>query len=96
MLRLTPSDFYTFFRPQKCENRIYLRHKGLEEALPSPYEEVIRRLGKRHEHAHLSSFPRSFWVIRIINLNSTSYEQARQLELRSGIFFQMRRRSQFS
>jgi len=47
MFRMTPSDFYTFFRPQKCDDRIYLKHQGLEEVPLSPYEEVIRRLGER-------------------------------------------------
>lgn len=41
MLQLTASDFYTLYRPDECENRVYFRHKGLEEAPPSPYEEVI-------------------------------------------------------
>jgi predicted RecB family nuclease len=68
MLRLTASDFYTVFRPSKCENRVYLRQKGLEEGLPSPYDEVIRKLGARHEQAHLSLFP------EIIDLSSGSRE----------------------
>jgi predicted RecB family nuclease len=78
MLRLTPSDLYTFFRPQKCENRIYLRDKGLEEAPLSPYEEVIRRLGERHELAHLSQFP------VVADLRSGSLED-REKQTREGV-----------
>jgi predicted RecB family nuclease len=55
-VRLNASDFYTFFRPSKCELRIYLRQKGKKEAPPGPYEEVLFRLGERHEASHLASF----------------------------------------
>jgi predicted RecB family nuclease len=34
-----------------------LRHKGEAEAGPGPYGEVLRRLGERHERAHLAIFP---------------------------------------
>lgn len=57
MTRLTASDFYTFFRPSKCELRIYLKAIGKEEAPPGPYEQVLFRLGERHEVSHLESFP---------------------------------------
>lgn len=57
MVRLTASDFYTYHRPSKCELRIYFRHRGEKERPPSPYEEVLRRLGERHERAHLATFP---------------------------------------
>lgn len=57
MIRLTASDFYTLFRPTRCENRVYLRQLGVEEAPSSPYDEVLLRLGEKHETAHLSSFP---------------------------------------
>jgi predicted RecB family nuclease len=56
-IRLTASDFYTYFRPSACRNRIYLKQIGKEEAPPSPYEEVLIRLGERHEASHLASFP---------------------------------------
>jgi len=60
MIRLTASDFYTFFRPARCELRIYLKEIGKEEAAPGPYEEVLLRLGERHESSHLATF--SDWV----------------------------------
>jgi predicted RecB family nuclease len=56
-VRLTASDFYTFFRPSKCELRIYLKEIGEEEAPPGPYEQVLFRLGERHEVSHLATFP---------------------------------------
>ena len=54
---LTATDFYTYLRPSKCDLRIYLKHQGEEEAPPGPYEEVLRKLGMRHEQSHLKTFP---------------------------------------
>ncbi len=56
-LKITASDFYSYFRPSKCDLRIFLRHRQEPEAEPSPYEEVIRRLGERHEREHLKTLP---------------------------------------
>lgn len=56
-MKVTASDFYTYYRPSECALRIQLRHRGLEEAEPGPYEEVIRRLGTRYEQDHLATFP---------------------------------------
>ncbi|MCK4786562.1 MAG: TM0106 family RecB-like putative nuclease [Desulfobacteraceae bacterium] len=57
MLRLRASDFYTYFRPSKCEVRIYLKSIGMEEGPPGPFDEILFRLGERHEKAHLATFP---------------------------------------
>lgn len=56
-MRLTASDFYSYFRPSECDLRVYLRHKGEPEEAPGPYEEVLLRLAQRHERAHLATFP---------------------------------------
>jgi len=57
MIRLTASDLYTYFRPSKCEARIYLKSIGMEEEPPGPFDEILFRLGERHEKAHLATFP---------------------------------------
>lgn len=54
-VRLNASDFYTLYRPSKCRLRVFLRHNGEKESPPGPYEEVLRRLGNRHEQTHLVS-----------------------------------------
>jgi predicted RecB family nuclease len=54
-MRMTASIFYGLHRPSECEVRPYLRQKGVEEGKPSPYEEVIRELGRRYERQHLST-----------------------------------------
>jgi predicted RecB family nuclease len=54
---LAASDFYGYYRPSECGLRIWLREKGVEEAPPSPYSEVLMRLGREHEERHLARFP---------------------------------------
>ena len=56
-MQLTASDFHSHFRPSECDLRIFLLHRGETEASPNPYEEVLHRLGIRHEKDHLSTFP---------------------------------------
>jgi hypothetical protein len=52
-MRLTPSDIVSLYRPTLCSNRVFLRQKGEPEAEPSAFEQVLRRLGIRHEQQHL-------------------------------------------
>jgi len=54
-MRMTASDFATFYLPTPCELRVFLHEKGEPEAEPSAFEEVIRRLGIRHEQEHLAT-----------------------------------------
>jgi predicted RecB family nuclease len=54
-MRLTASDFISNHRPTRCDLRVYLRHQGVEEAAPGPYDEVLHRLGLRHEKDHLAT-----------------------------------------
>jgi predicted RecB family nuclease len=55
-MRLIASDFYTHHRPSTCDLRVYLRHNAAQESTPGPYEELIRKLGQRHERAHFATF----------------------------------------
>jgi hypothetical protein len=52
---LTASDFVSYYRSTWCDLRVFLRHRREEEAAPGPYDEVLRRLGLRHEKNHLAS-----------------------------------------
>ena len=54
-MRLTASDFMTYWRPSPCELRVYLHEKGEPEAEPGAFDEVMRRLGIRHEREHLAT-----------------------------------------
>lgn len=52
---LSSGDIYRAYRPSACDLRHYLHHKKTPAAEPGAFEEVIRRLGDRHEKAHLAS-----------------------------------------
>jgi predicted RecB family nuclease len=54
-MRLTASDFMTYWRPSPCELRVFLHEKGEPEAEPGTFDEVMRRLGIRHEQEHLAT-----------------------------------------
>jgi predicted RecB family nuclease len=54
-VRLTASDFMTYWRPSVCELRVFLHEKGEPEAEPGAFDEVMRRLGIRHEQEHLAT-----------------------------------------
>jgi len=56
-MKLSASSIYSFFRPSECGLRITLKKKGIEEAPPGPYEQVLERLGAEHEKRHLATFP---------------------------------------
>ena len=54
-MNLTASDIYAYYQPAVCARRIYLRYRGEPEAEPGPYEQILHKLGERHERAHLVS-----------------------------------------
>ena len=54
-MRMTASDFVSYHRPTRCDLRVFLRHHREEEVTPGPYDEVLRRLGLRHEKNHLAA-----------------------------------------
>lgn len=55
MIRLIASDIIALRRPTPCELRIYLRHQGAPEAESGPFEQLLRRMGTRHEQQHLQT-----------------------------------------
>lgn len=54
-VRMTASDFVSYHRPTRCDLRVFLRNHREEEVAPGPYDEVLRRLGLRHEKNHLAT-----------------------------------------
>jgi predicted RecB family nuclease len=54
-VRLTASDFASCHRPSQCDLRVFLRHRKETEEAPSPFDEVLQRLGLRHEKDHLAT-----------------------------------------
>ena len=45
----------TYWRPSPCELRVFLQEKSEPEAEPGAFDEVMRRLGIRHEQEHLAT-----------------------------------------
>jgi len=54
-MKLTAHNIYDYYSPTRCEKRLYFRFKGEKETPLSPFEEVILKLGKKHEEKHISS-----------------------------------------
>src|ERR671936_1615889 len=57
--RLLATHFFGLYRPSRCTLRVWLAEQGVPEAPPSPYTEVLMRLGRQHERRHLSLFPQA-------------------------------------
>lgn len=55
-MRLAASDYHSYFQPDTCEKRVYLRAKYAEEKPASPYAQVLMRLGNQFEKKHLATF----------------------------------------
>ncbi|MGH9366472.1 MAG: TM0106 family RecB-like putative nuclease [Thermoanaerobaculia bacterium] len=73
------SSPYDFHRPSKCELRVALRHRGVPEAEPNEFVELLRRLGERHEKAHLAT------LTDVVDLSGLEDEQARERETLAAI-----------
>ncbi len=62
-MRLTATDFMTYWRPSLCELRVFLHEKGEPEAEPGAFDEVmgdwnLARAGTFGDARTLSGFER--------------------------------------
>jgi len=64
-MKLTAHNIYDYYSPTLCEKRLYYRFKEEEETSLSPFEEVIIRLGEKHEKNHINSLGEFFDVSSI-------------------------------
>lgn len=55
MRQLNATDINFYYRPSKCSRRIDCRARGLSEAEPGPYDQVLRDIGILHEARHLAT-----------------------------------------
>lgn len=53
-MQFSATTIYSAHRPSRCELRPWLIAHGFQAAPPGPYEQVLFRLGKRHEADHLA------------------------------------------
>jgi predicted RecB family nuclease len=54
-MRLVASDFYLLHNPSFCELRVYLDQQPIPKPPPSPFQQLLFELGKRHERNHLAT-----------------------------------------
>jgi predicted RecB family nuclease len=94
MKSLSGTDFYTFFRPSKCANRVFLKHSGVPEAPASPFNEILLSLGNRHEQRHLGSFP-EFVDLREGDLAERSNKTLEEIGKKSKVLYQAVLRSTY-
>lgn len=73
-MRFRASNTYDYYHPSKCAKRVALRHRGIPETnKSSPFNDLLARLGERHEKAHLSTLK------EVVDLSSLS-DEARERE----------------
>jgi predicted RecB family nuclease len=86
-MRLTASDFISNHRPTRCDLRVFLRNRQEEEAARGPYDEVLRRLGIRHEREHLATLG-TFTDVRDVSLHEQVKRTADAIAKRVPILYQ--------
>jgi predicted RecB family nuclease len=74
-MQLSTSEIYRAYRPSPCDLRIYLHFKGAPACEPSAFEEIIRRLGERHEKAHVAT------IENLTDLSSGTLEERQEKTL---------------
>lgn len=52
LIRLTPNDITALHVPKHCEKRAYLLAQRVEPEPPSPFQQLLFRMGQRHEAEH--------------------------------------------
>jgi predicted RecB family nuclease len=86
-MRLTPSDFFSYHRPSRCDLRVFLRHRQEPEEGPTPFDEVMRRLGLRHEKNHLATLG-AFTDVRDASLQEQVRKTADAIARRVPVIYQ--------
>jgi len=49
------SDYYLYYQPKPCRLKVYLKAHGPAPAEPDVYQQMLARLGERHEKRHLQA-----------------------------------------
>jgi hypothetical protein len=79
-MQFRASSPYDYYRPSKCALRVALRHRGIPEAPRSPFDELLAKLGMRHEKAHLASLP---GVVDLSGLDQEARERETRVVIRT-------------
>jgi predicted RecB family nuclease len=89
---VTSQDFHARFAPSKCDLRVHLHAQGTSEAEPSEFEQVLFRLGRRYEEAHLSTFPQAL-NLRTVSADGRAAATAQQIAAEVAVLYQPRLQS---
>jgi len=75
-VRFKATDVFQYFKPSPCARRVsWIAHGFEQEAKDDPFMALLRRLGERHEHAHVATFP---GILDLSPLKDNPEERERQ------------------
>jgi len=78
-VRFKATDVFDYYKPSPCARRVALKAAGVEpQETDTPFLELLRRLGKGHELAHLGTL-RSAGVVNLAGVDA-AVREARTLE----------------
>lgn len=81
-MRFRASNTYDYYRPSKCAKRVALRHREIPETNgSSPFDELLARLGERHERAHLATYGE---IVDLSSLDGETRERETVAAIRTG------------
>jgi predicted RecB family nuclease len=52
-MKISASDIYSLYAPSYCEKRLFYRYKNEKEKPLGPFQELIIKLGNKHEREHV-------------------------------------------
>jgi len=76
------SNPYDYYRPSKCERRVALRHRGVNESPRREFDDLLARLGASHATTHLDSLN---GVKKLEGLDGESQERETLAAIRAGV-----------
>lgn len=86
-IKFDATFFQVLLHPQRCERRVRLHVQDVPASDPSPFDELLRELGKKHEERHLEQLRPVVDLSRGL-LNSRVSRSHQELQRRSSILYQ--------
>ena len=75
-MRFKATDVFDYYKPSPCARRVALKASGVEpQETDTPFLELLRKLGKGHELAHLGTL-RGAGVVNLAALTPRSARRA--------------------
>ena len=86
-VNFTAEDIHEYLTPSKCERRPFLRSNAMPESPPDEFAQLLMRLGKAHESAHLMTLGPYFDCRAVGNIERQRRTQL-GIEAREPIIYQ--------